>query len=302
MEKLSRTKRIERLKAEIAEQTTQTTDQPVTVNDVTETVVNSPVEKKDTVNFQHDDQDLVKNILDKAKTEAINSGNRNDHDTIHNVIGKMKESNIIKGGDAKSDPTPNEIKKQFKSVNDKTDDLSKVISDINNKDVNDLNQAADDIKTAIEEDQDTDYNEKLEVEDVVDDTTENLEPTETVETSDEQSESGSEVVESKTIDEIDDDGNVDEVDIKLDQALQKKIVEETQQLQLRVNQYEEELEGVSGNVSYTSRILNIILIIFILILVVVIGLVITWILNNANIIALPSENLLVILNNFPGLI
>ena len=70
----------------------------------------------------------------------------------------------------------------------------------------------------------------------------------------------------------------------LDVVIQQRIQDETIELQRRIGEYEEELDDVNGTVTYTNKVLNIILIFLILGLTVVLAVVIYWILNVRGII------------------
>lgn len=63
-----------------------------------------------------------------------------------------------------------------------------------------------------------------------------------------------------------------------EKELREKLMNETVQLRVQMDEYEDELNDMNESVSYTNRLLNFILILLILALLVVLGIVIYWIL------------------------
>ena len=70
-------------------------------------------------------------------------------------------------------------------------------------------------------------------------------------------------VEEEDVQEID--------DVQPDNTYHKKLIEETQQLRVQMDEYEEELTDLSDGVEKTNKLLNFVLCFLILVLLVVIG-------------------------------
>jgi len=69
----------------------------------------------------------------------------------------------------------------------------------------------------------------------------------------------------------------EQTEIEREKRLHQKLVEETQQLRVQLNEYEDDLNDLSEGVEKTNKMLNIILGCLILALLVIIGIVIYWI-------------------------
>lgn len=69
----------------------------------------------------------------------------------------------------------------------------------------------------------------------------------------------------------------EQLEIEREKKLQQKLVEETQQLRVQLNEYEDDLNDLSEGVEKTNKMLNIILGCLILALLVIIGIIIFWI-------------------------
>lgn len=69
-----------------------------------------------------------------------------------------------------------------------------------------------------------------------------------------------------------------------ERALHQKLVEETQQLRVQLNEYEDDLNDLSEGVEKTNRMLNIILGFLILALLVIIGIIIFWIVQAGGVV------------------
>ena len=66
--------------------------------------------------------------------------------------------------------------------------------------------------------------------------------------------------------------------MKEERELREKLMNETVQLRVQMDEYENELNDMNDSVSYTNRMLNFILVLLILALLVVLGIVVYWIL------------------------
>lgn len=73
-------------------------------------------------------------------------------------------------------------------------------------------------------------------------------------------------------------------EIEREKRLQQKLVEETQQLRVQLNEYEDDLNDLSEGVEKTNKLLNIILGCLILALLVIIGIIVYWIVEAGGII------------------
>lgn len=69
----------------------------------------------------------------------------------------------------------------------------------------------------------------------------------------------------------------EQMEIERERKLQQKLVEETQQLRVQLNEYEDDLNDLSEGVEKTNKMLNIILGCLILALLVIIGIIVFWI-------------------------
>lgn len=69
----------------------------------------------------------------------------------------------------------------------------------------------------------------------------------------------------------------EQLEIEREKKLQQKLVEETQQLRVQLNEYEDDLNDLSEGVEKTNKMLNIILGCLILALLVIIGIIVFWI-------------------------
>lgn len=73
----------------------------------------------------------------------------------------------------------------------------------------------------------------------------------------------------------------EQIEIEREKQLQQKLVEETQQLRVQLNEYEEDLNDLSEGVEKTNKMLNVILGCLILALLVIIGIIIYWVVGKA---------------------
>lgn len=73
-------------------------------------------------------------------------------------------------------------------------------------------------------------------------------------------------------------------EMEREKRLQQKLVEETQQLRVQLNEYEDDLNDLSEGVEKTNKLLNIILGCLILALLVIIGIIVYWIVEAGGII------------------
>lgn len=71
----------------------------------------------------------------------------------------------------------------------------------------------------------------------------------------------------------------DPKEIEREEKLQQKLVEETQQLRVQLNEYEDDLNDLSEGVEKTNKLLNVILGCLILALLVIIGIIVYWIMQ-----------------------
>lgn len=69
----------------------------------------------------------------------------------------------------------------------------------------------------------------------------------------------------------------EQMEMEREKKLQQKLVEETQQLRVQLNEYEDDLNDLSEGVEKTNKMLNIILGCLILALLVIIGIIVFWI-------------------------
>ncbi|MCI9292799.1 MAG: hypothetical protein HFF02_05850 [Erysipelotrichaceae bacterium] len=76
----------------------------------------------------------------------------------------------------------------------------------------------------------------------------------------------------------------EQAETEREKRLQQKLVEETQQLRVQLNEYEDDLNDLSEGVEKTNKLLNIILGCLILALLVIIGIIVYWIVEAGGII------------------
>lgn len=70
-----------------------------------------------------------------------------------------------------------------------------------------------------------------------------------------------------------------QAEVEREQRLHQKLVEETQQLRVQLNEYEDDLNDLSEGVEKTNKMLNVILGCLILALLVIIGIIIYWVIQ-----------------------
>lgn len=70
-----------------------------------------------------------------------------------------------------------------------------------------------------------------------------------------------------------------QAEVEREQKLHQKLVEETQQLRVQLNEYEDDLNDLSEGVEKTNKMLNVILGCLILALLVIIGIIIYWVIQ-----------------------
>lgn len=75
-----------------------------------------------------------------------------------------------------------------------------------------------------------------------------------------------------------------QAEVEREQRLHQKLVEETQQLRVQLNEYEDDLNDLSEGVEKTNKMLNVILGCLILALLVIIGIIIYWVIQAGGLI------------------
>lgn len=298
MEKLSRVKKYEDLRKSIEmdnniDATVQ--DESLAASENLLKSFDSSVFKKVEIKEEEETPKRAKAFDDQAETNKENLNDTFTNEYLDDFIKEVRDYNIRKGN-RESEDTEVDILYQLNAANrakrtryiqEIKDEVPEMVQE-SPKTVLSKEEIAQEVKNLLREDS------------IAEDVQETVAPPETTETmetliSDIQEEEALEIEETndeaipdvsqtqqiitepvkKIITPVYEDVEEEDVqeidDVQPDNTYHKKLIEETQQLRVRMDEYEEELTDLSDGVEKTNKLLNFVLCFLILVLLVVIG-------------------------------
>lgn len=67
---------------------------------------------------------------------------------------------------------------------------------------------------------------------------------------------------------------------RMNEDFQRKITEETQQIRVQLDEYEEEITGLNKGINKTHKLLNMIMLLLVLAFVIIVGISVFWVLQS----------------------